>query len=93
MRCCHSCGTQVPGKERVGRREACEKCGADLHCCLNCRLHDPWSANECREPGTEVVRDRDAGNFCDSFEFRLGPKTGGDPAAEAKAKLDALFKK
>lgn len=94
MKHCHACGAEVaPLLGRVGRRDACERCGADLHCCLNCRHHDPFAQNQCREPGTEPVRDRAAGNFCDAFEHRDGRVDAPDPAAEARARLEALFKK
>ena len=93
MRHCHKCGTEVAGLTRVGRRELCEKCNAALHCCLNCKHHDAFAQNQCKEPGTEPVRDREAGNFCDFFDFRHGRPGDEDPAAKAKAALEALFKK
>lgn len=95
MKSCHACRAEVVILTRVGRRDLCDSCGADLHCCRNCRHHDPFAQNQCREPGTEVVRDREAGNFCDFFSFKDGVAAVDevDPAAEAKRKLEALFKK
>jgi hypothetical protein len=81
--------------ERIGRRDACLACGADLHCCRNCGLHDPLLHNQCREPQAEVQVDRERGNFCEFFSFRAavpGP-AGADPAKPARARLDALFAK
>ncbi|AKU91077.1 hypothetical protein AKJ08_1464 [Vulgatibacter incomptus] len=78
---------------RVGRRDTCDHCGADLHCCLSCRHHDFFAQNQCREPGTEQVRDRSAANFCDFFDLGSGRAAEEDPAAAAKAKLEALFRK
>ena len=92
MRHCHKCGTEVFGLTKVGRREECDKCGAALHACKNCKFHDPFAQNECKEPGTEFVRDREEANFCDYFDFRHG-KPGEDPAKKAKDALEALFKK
>ena len=93
MKHCHSCGAEVVALTRIGRRDLCD-CGADLHCCRNCKHHDVFAQNQCHEPGTEPVRDREAGNFCDFFDFREGRKAGEvDPAAEARAKLEALFGK
>ena len=79
MKQCHSCGTEVVILTRLGRRDACEKCGADLHSCRNCRHHDLFAQNQCREPGTEPVRDRGAGNFCDCFDFRNGRPSADEP--------------
>ena len=94
MKQCHACSAEVVILERIGRRDLCEKCGADLHCCRNCRHHDLFAQNQCREPGTEPVRDREAGYFCDFFSYREGlAEKELDPVAEAKAKLEALFRK
>lgn len=95
MKQCHACGAEVVVLTRIGRRDTCDRCGADLHCCKNCRHHDSFAQNQCREPGTEPVRDRERANFCDAFEFRDGsaPDGGDDAVAAAKAKLEALFKR
>lgn len=94
MKHCHACRAEVVILTRIGRCDACESCGADLHSCRNCRHHDLFAQNQCREPGTEPVRDREAGNFCDAFDFREGLRAQeADPAADAKAKLEALFRK
>jgi hypothetical protein len=71
---CQSCGTQWDGSpgSQPGRNETCGKCGADLHCCLNCRLYDPSASNQCQSRTTEAVRDKDKRNFCDEFEFKEG---------------------
>ena len=93
---CFACSAAVAlaSGERVGFRDACEGCGADLHVCRNCAHHDPSAYNECREPGTERVSDRERANRCEWF----APGAGGDAGvADAKARagdaLDALFKK
>ena len=78
---------------KVGRRDSCMHCGADLHCCKNCRHYDPNIHNQCREQVAEYIRDREAGNFCTHFDFRDSDAPKVDDAAEkAKSKLDALFK-
>ncbi len=63
-----------------------------MHSCLNCQFHDRSAHNQCREPGTEMIRDRAASNFCDSFA--LGSAKGGSPAAAdaTRASLEGLFK-
>lgn len=93
-RSCHRCGAGIGALERVGRRDVCLSCGADLHCCRNCEFHDPARHNQCREPQAERQVDKERGNFCEYFRFRggaAGRSVGGD--AEAKARLDALFAK
>ncbi|MEM1009173.1 MAG: hypothetical protein AAGJ35_09220 [Myxococcota bacterium] len=48
----------------------------------------------CREGIGDFIRDREKANFCAQFEFlkdRTFPEL--DKTAEAKARLDALFKK
>lgn len=94
---CFACGTDagLRAGARVGHRESCARCGADLHVCRNCRHHDPSRANECREPNAEPVRDRERANGCEWFAPAEGGAAGArDPAREsARAALDALFKK
>jgi hypothetical protein len=78
---------------KVGRRDFCESCLADLHCCLNCRFHDPGAHNECRENISAWVRLKDASNFCAHFTFRVTAEDTGAAEAAAKARLEALFSK
>ncbi len=94
MPVCYSCGTEIAVIDRVGRRETCPACSADLHCCRGCKFFDPASYNECREPVAERVIDKEAGNFCDFFQIaeRVTPSPK-DPATEARKKLGELFKK
>jgi hypothetical protein len=93
-RSCHRCGAEVGRAERVGRRDACLQCGADLHCCRNCRFYAPGHHNDCLETQTEPQVDKIAGNFCDYFAFRLGPAgSGSSPGGDTHAKLDELFAK
>jgi hypothetical protein len=91
---CRSCDTPVElaAGERVGFRDACDHCGADLHTCQHCAFHDPGAHNECREPSAERVSDRERANRCDHFS----PGEGGaasDVRSGALAELDSLFKK
>lgn len=93
---CFSCNSDVvlsPG-ERVGFRDECEGCRADLHVCLNCAHYDSSAYNECRESSAERVADRDRGNRCEYFT--PGQGMGGDHGGErssAMNDLEALFKK
>lgn len=95
---CFSCGHAVvlASGDRVGFREACASCGADLHVCMNCRHHDAAAHNECREPGAETVRDRGRANRCEYFAPGApgGRTPGAGPERDAARRaLDALFRK
>jgi hypothetical protein len=84
---CHSCGTAIT--EAVRCRDVCAKCGAYLHCCLNCRLYSPSAHNHCLSPTTEYVRDAAGGNFCDEFELQTAKPSTQAPSA--KSRFDQLF--
>lgn len=95
MRCaaCNAELSVAPG-DRVGFREECDHCGADLHICRNCTHHDPSAYNECREPNSERVSDRDRANRCDYFSPSDGAGGGtGTGGTDALSALDALFSK
>jgi len=94
---CAACDHEIAlaSGERVGFRDTCSRCDADLHACRECRHHDPSAANGCREPRADPVRDPERANRCEWFQAGEG---GG--AAEARATregarqaLDALFSK
>lgn len=91
---CHACGVKNETGERVGRRDVCRQCDADLHVCLNCEFYDPTAYNECREPQAERVLEKDRANFCDYFT-PAGMETAKTdrPKDDAKKKLEELFKK
>ena len=92
---CSACNAEVPlaAGERIGFRDECSRCGADVHTCKNCVHHDPSAYNECREPNSERVSDRERGNRCDYFS-PSGREGGSDDQREqALSGLDALFRK
>ena len=90
---CHGCGRRIEVKLPLGRRDVCPHCDADLHCCVQCRFFDPNNPSECREPGAEVQRDKDRGNFCDLFHPGNGAAAKGHEAETAAAAFEALFTK
>lgn len=92
---CFSCSRAVPlaSGERIGFRDECPGCGRDLHCCRNCRFHDPGAYNECREPQAERVADRERANRCEWFAPSEGAGAGEAQRETARSALDALFKK
>lgn len=79
--------------DKVGFREECLSCRADVHCCKNCDFYDPKSYNECRETSADVVRDKDRANHCDFFRPNLQGKEKINQADAMKAAAEALFKK
>ena len=95
MPSCQACGLAFEVRERVGFRDECEGCGADLHVCLNCDFHDPGAHNQCRESQADPVAEKDRANRCEWFRAtRPAGARGVDPKPDdARAKLDALFKK
>jgi hypothetical protein len=93
---CHACEAELflSGGERIGFGEACERCRADLHVCLNCEHHDPSAHNECRESSAERVADRERANRCEYFRpGEDGSGAGAETRTSALNDLEALFKK
>lgn len=91
---CHSCGNEVKIEGYVSRHDECPRCGADIHCCLNCLHYDPSAHNRCREPQAEWVTDREKANFCDFFTPNKQTSAGKTaPASDTRKTFDDLFKK
>ncbi len=89
---CHACGGEVELIDKVKRADSCEHCGADLHCCKNCTLFDPFVHNQCKESTTFWEPDKEKANFCTFFAPRPQRVEVQDRQA-ALSKLEALFKK
>jgi hypothetical protein len=91
---CARCGAALPAGP-CGRRDTCASCGADLHACIQCDFYAPGAYNDCREPQADRVVDKERSNFCDYFRpaTGAGPKGATSARDEARARLDALFKK
>lgn len=92
---CPVCAAEIKIPLPIGRRDECPSCHADLHACRCCRFYDPSAHNECHEPQADRVLEKEAGNFCDYFSL-TGEHVGGAGGSRkdnAKAALDALFKK
>ena len=88
---CYKCGEELVFEVKIGRRDTCPNCYSYLHACFNCQYWNPDVHNQCTENQGEFIRDREAGNFCGFFQFRV---VGEDASAEInahKAKLDAMF--
>jgi len=95
MKICHTCKNELIVSRIVGRRDACPRCGADLHCCLNCGFYERNASKQCREPVAEFVKNKEQANFCDYFSMSERVFGEGTSAANAQARksLDDLFKK
>ncbi|HZP44013.1 MAG TPA: hypothetical protein VFB15_00040 [Candidatus Binataceae bacterium] len=92
MNCFH-CGSAVEVIERVGFRDRCARCDGPLHVCLNCEFYDLRYNNQCRETQAPRVVDKDRANLCDYFAPSKRALRTPPAAADARTKLEALFKK
>lgn len=89
---CYACGAELRIDGPVGRRTTCPECDADLHCCINCKHHDPAAAHECREPHAEHYVDKESSNACDLFQLGDGAsRRRAGKGDAARAQLAALF--
>jgi len=95
MAACHRCGTAFEAQNgvTVSRAATCASCGSWLRSCRNCRFHDARAKNECAEPQSEPVRDKEAANFCELFAANTRTGASAAKAAPAEDPFEALFKK
>ncbi len=96
---CLKCGESLPQGIRVGFRDLCPACGAELHVCVMCRFYKPGAHYDCAETVDSPVADKHRANFCEWFSLdrTVGKKNNsaaGDKsqADSAKSAFDALFK-
>ena len=96
MKSCHACGAVWDEKHDPGRGETCLRCGADMHCCLNCRAYDPIKSGGCASRTADPLSDKAAANSCDDFVMADRPAGAARPAVDRrddlKKKWDSLFK-
>lgn len=90
---CWKCGEKIDltGSGKISVRQTCEKCHAWLHCCVNCKNYQPGLPNDCKVPGTDPIRDREAANFCDEFVL-MGQKLSSGKGADLSSIAKSLFK-
>lgn len=81
---CANCGAsyEIP----VYRNTLCSFCGKELKTCRNCMYFMPGFANDCREPVSEPVLDKDRANFCDWFK----PALAADSNEKDEGRKDRL---
>jgi len=61
---------------------------------MNCRFYDSAQPNDCRNPGVELVADKEKANFCEEFMLADRADDGaiaGSDSRECKRSFDALF--
>lgn len=87
---CRSCSRRSDFDGPIPRRATCPGCGVDLRCCRHCRHWDVDAYNECSEPSSDRVLDKEAANFCDWFQAASSGSNAG--AAEEGSAVDALEK-
>lgn len=90
---CWKCGAEWTFSVNPGRGETCPQCRADLRCCVNCVSYDRSAAHQCRDRRADPEMDKQAGNFCEYFEFvkRKFTPPGNDNSRESAARSE--FKK
>lgn len=88
---CPACQTPFCFDGTLSFREECAACAADLHVCVTCRFYDPYMENSCRETEAEYVANKEKRNLCEYYSPADAGEQASDPAADAKAKLAALF--
>jgi hypothetical protein len=93
MMTCWKCGVSIEVRDRVGFRDLCPKCDRPQHACLNCKFYDKSFNNECREPMSDRVVDKERFNFCEYFTPSARPRSAATVASPSRAQLDALFRK
>ncbi len=90
MPTCAICGAGYEAP--VYRNTLCPTCGKELKTCRNCRHFSPGAANDCREPVSEPVLDKDRATFCDWFtpasDAGAGKDNSGDDGKSRKAFSD-----
>ena len=69
---CWKCPRPIDSSLDIFRASVCPECGADLHCCLNCRFYEPGAHYDCHESVDELVKDKERANFCDCFSAKTG---------------------
>ena len=88
---CYKCEEELVFDVKIGRLDTCPNCGAYLHSCRNCRFWSLSAHNQCIENQGEFIRDREAGNFCGFFQFRIVGEDNNKEIDATKARLHALF--
>ena len=90
---CIFCSKEIPGTDKIHRRDMCPFCEHDLHVCVNCEFFEPKSFHQCRESNAEFVEDKEKSNPCDYFRAIREKRSFIKKSENARKKLEELFKK
>src|SRR5688572_10076895 len=97
MHLCHHCGRELRLPEPFQRTDGCPYCHSDLKVCLNCTFFDRGVNNPGRHTQAEWQTEEAEASFCEFFDYRqvadLRREGGSQPARDARAAFDSLFKK
>jgi hypothetical protein len=93
---CWKCKTNIEKPEIITRSSDCPVCGASLRCCKNCIYFDVGSHYDCHETVDELVKDKEAANFCDYFKAKIifssdTNTSQADKISKARDAFAALF--
>lgn len=78
--------------EKISFREACLRCGEELHSCIHCTHYAPGKPNDCNEPQAEPVLKKDRNNLCEWFVFAGGGSSSNQPSLSREG-AEELWKK
>lgn len=92
---CHKCLVELDLNihQSISRAEECPQCGANIRCCLMCIHYDTTRYNECREPISQRITDKEKPNFCDHYRISTEERTAKTSKNDLLAAAEALFKK
>lgn len=96
---CNACGQLRHSLGELTPDEACQKCGADMHTCGNCRSFDTTTLWECRENIPVRISPKHVKNECAFFSPKIVRDLSADKGKlpqtpdDARKAFDALFKK
>ena len=90
---CAFCGKEIVLEDKVMRNDTCPQCKRDLRCCRQCQFFDHHAYNECKEVMAERITDKERSNFYKYYRLRGTPAQKGRRDGDARAALEALFKK
>jgi hypothetical protein len=89
---CARCGNKLAVPVALDAR--CNRCGVDVHSCIQCVSFDTSARFECTQPITARVSPKDERNTCQLFSPRttVERQTGSPGQTSARQAFDDLFK-
>ncbi|MDE3156025.1 MAG: hypothetical protein KGN76_13030 [Acidobacteriota bacterium] len=89
---CARCGNLLPLPVAADGR--CNRCGVDLHACIQCVSFDTGRRFECAQTIPARITPKDARNTCTRFAPRttIERETGSTAPNDARKAFDDLFK-